>query len=42
RLATLHNLHYYLTLMRQAREAINADQWAEFKRDFYAKRENKA
>ena len=42
RLATLHNLHYYLTLMRQAREAISADRWAEFKRDFYAKRNEQA
>lgn len=39
RLATIHNLYYYLTLMREARLAILADQWSEFKRDFYAKRE---
>lgn len=38
RLATLHNLHYYLTLMREARAAILEDKWLEFKDDFYAKR----
>jgi queuine tRNA-ribosyltransferase len=38
RLASLHNLHYYLTLMRQAREAILEDRYAEFKKEFYAKR----
>ena len=38
RLATIHNLHYYLTLMKQAREAILADRYAEFKQEFYAKR----
>lgn len=40
RLATIHNLHYYLTLMREAREAIMAGKWSEFKQDFYAKRES--
>ncbi len=39
RLASLHNLHYYLTLMRQAREAILEGRFAEFKQEFYAKRE---
>ncbi|MGE4511970.1 MAG: tRNA guanosine(34) transglycosylase Tgt [Sulfurimonadaceae bacterium] len=38
RLATIHNLHYYLRLMRQAREAILQDRYAEFKAEFYAKR----
>ncbi len=38
RLASLHNLHYYLTLMRETREAILADKFSEFKKDFYAKR----
>lgn len=38
RLATLHNLHYYLTLMKQAREAILADNYSEFKKEFYEKR----
>ncbi|MGK0255814.1 MAG: queuine tRNA-ribosyltransferase [Arcobacteraceae bacterium] len=39
RLASLHNLHYYLTLMREAREAILNDKWVQFKKDFYIKRE---
>ncbi len=39
RLASLHNLHYYLTLMRGAREAILNGNWEEYKKDFYGKRE---
>ena len=39
RLASLHNLHYYLNLMREARVAILNDNWIEFKNDFYKKRE---
>jgi queuine tRNA-ribosyltransferase len=38
RLATIHNLHYYLTLMREVREAILKDDFYNFKKDFYAKR----
>ena len=38
RLASLHNLHYYLNLMREAREAILQDNWKEFKKEFYSKR----
>ncbi|MDR3345821.1 MAG: tRNA guanosine(34) transglycosylase Tgt [Campylobacteraceae bacterium] len=38
RLASLHNLHYYLSLMRQMREAILKGEFARFKREFYAKR----
>jgi len=38
RLATLHNLHYYLSLMREMRKAILEKRFAEFKREFYAKR----
>ncbi len=37
RLATIHNLHYYLTLMKEARVAILNQKWSEFKREFYAK-----
>ena len=40
RLATIHNLYYYLELMRQMREAILAGKFAEFKREFYRKRES--
>ncbi len=38
RLASLHNLHYYLNLMREARIAILNDNWIQFKTDFYKKR----
>lgn len=38
RLASLHNLHYYLNLMREARTAILEDRWALFKKEFYLKR----
>lgn len=38
RLASLHNLHYYLTLMKQMREAILEGNFSAFKREFYAKR----
>ncbi len=38
RLATIHNLHYYLTLMKQAREAILNGKYEEFRKEFYAKR----
>ncbi|MCE3037832.1 tRNA guanosine(34) transglycosylase Tgt [Helicobacter anatolicus] len=40
RLATLHNLHYYLTLMKEAREAILQEKYQNFKKTFYAKRES--
>jgi queuine tRNA-ribosyltransferase len=40
RLATIHNLHYYLNLMREVREAILEDRFAEYKKEFYAKRAN--
>lgn len=38
RLASLHNLHYYLDLMRQIREAILENRFQEFKKEFYSKR----
>ena len=38
RLASLHNLHYYLNLMRQMRDAIIAVEFEKFRRNFYAKR----
>ena len=38
RLGSIHNIHYYLSLMKQAREAILANNWVEFKKEFYAKR----
>lgn len=38
RLASIHNLHYYLTLVKQAREAILKDEFWKFKKEFYDKR----
>lgn len=38
RLNTLHNLHFYLNLMRQMREAIDQDRFSAWRRDFYAVR----
>ena len=40
RLNTWHNLHYYLALMADARKAIAEDRFTEFRREFYAKRQN--
>jgi len=34
RLNTVHNLHYYCALMRQARASIEAGQWPEFRDQF--------
>lgn len=39
RLNTIHNLHYYQTLMRGIRQAIENQTLAQFARDFYALRE---
>jgi queuine tRNA-ribosyltransferase len=38
RLATLHNLHYYLTLMARMREAIAEQRFAAFRAAFHAAR----
>lgn len=37
-LNTMHNLHYYLELMREIREAIEEDRFEEFTREFAALR----
>jgi queuine tRNA-ribosyltransferase len=37
RLNTLHNLHYFLTLMKEVRRAIAEDRYASFARDFREK-----
>jgi len=39
RLATLHNLHFYLDLMRRMREAIAAGGFGRFRDDFHARRQ---
>ena len=38
RLNTLHNLHFYLDLMRQLRGAIERGETAQFARNFFARR----
>jgi ABC-type dipeptide/oligopeptide/nickel transport system permease component len=38
RLNTIHNLHFYLDLMRQIREAIRAGRYATFAREFLERR----
>ncbi len=38
RLASIHNLHYYLTLVKEAREAIINKRFKAFKDEFYARR----
>ena len=38
RLASMHNIHYYLNLMKQSREAILEGRWDAFKKEFYEKR----
>ena len=39
RLNTIHNLYYYLSLVKQIRNAIQADRYEAFKSDFYRKRQ---
>lgn len=39
RLNTIHNLHFYLNLMKQMRDSIENNRFPEFKRDFYSKLE---
>ncbi len=38
RLATIHNLHYYLSLMAEMREAIARGELAQYRREFYRAR----
>jgi queuine tRNA-ribosyltransferase len=40
RLASIHNLHYYLNLVKEARDAIINKRFKEFKKEFYSKRMN--
>jgi len=37
RLVSLHNVHFYLELMRNIREAIKLDRFVEFKEEFLAR-----
>ena len=38
-LNTIHNIHYYLNLMAEIREALDQDQFPEFIKDFHEKRQ---
>lgn len=38
RLNTIHNLHYYLHLMQEIRDALDADRFEEWKEEFYENR----
>lgn len=40
RLASIHNLHYYLSLMKKVRLAILNGEFESFRKDFYRSREN--
>jgi queuine tRNA-ribosyltransferase len=37
-LASIHNLHYYLNLMREVREALDVGKFGEFVATFHADR----
>ncbi len=37
RLASYHNLHFLLNLMRQVREAVREERLTEFRQAFFAK-----
>jgi len=39
RLGTIHNLYYYLNLMKEMREAIVEERFEVFRKEFYKKRE---
>jgi queuine tRNA-ribosyltransferase len=38
RLNTIHNIHYFMTLMREIREAIQQGEFSRFKKDFHLQR----
>jgi queuine tRNA-ribosyltransferase len=40
RLLTMHNLHYYLTLMTEMRQSILQGRFGEFRQEFYRQRQN--
>ena len=37
-LTTIHNLHYYLNLMREVREALDADRFSSMRVQFHGDR----
>ncbi|MBC8434149.1 MAG: tRNA guanosine(34) transglycosylase Tgt [Desulfobacterales bacterium] len=40
RLNTIHNIHFYISLMKRVRKAICKDRFSEFRKAFYAQRES--
>lgn len=38
-LNTIHNLHFYLNLLNEMRQAIDEDRFSQFRSDFYARRQ---
>jgi queuine tRNA-ribosyltransferase len=40
RLSSLHNVHFFLILMKQVRRAIREDKFESFRKDFYRNRTN--
>jgi len=40
RLNTIHNIHYYVSFMKQMREALLANEFESFRKDFYRKLDN--
>jgi queuine tRNA-ribosyltransferase len=38
-LNTVHNLHYFVNLMTEIRQAIDEDRFVEFRKEFYDKRQ---
>ncbi|MCP3876077.1 MAG: tRNA guanosine(34) transglycosylase Tgt [Desulfobacteraceae bacterium] len=40
RLNTIHNIYYYLDLMKEMRDAIKEDRFLAFRKEFYSKRQN--
>jgi queuine tRNA-ribosyltransferase len=42
RLNTLHNIHYFLSLARQMRDAIREDRFEPFRKSFYGKRKDRS
>ncbi|MBW1742207.1 MAG: tRNA-guanine transglycosylase, partial [Deltaproteobacteria bacterium] len=38
RLNTIHNIHHFMALMREMREAIREDRFDQFKKDFFSAR----
>jgi queuine tRNA-ribosyltransferase len=40
RLNTIHNIHYFISFMKQMRQAILADKFESFRKEYYQKLEN--